>query len=216
MYEYAYWKCYYAAGATSFKAAELYSVDVDYFTFGSCRLVHGAYYCGRFSATAPYKGLVDTLEHAHVASDVLVDHMSRPLTAEQAPPTGTRVHDPRSPSANERKLQRPFNPSYYQKRHAGGGTYAYTTGGANNGQRTSATSHTSTAYGGTGVFNAGYHAGAHVRHAEASATSNYATDRGVAERVYGVGDGGGPHVVESGYALGRLPPTVFDSRAVNA
>ena len=58
-FEYSYWKCYYAANSKAFKAAELYSTDVDYFTFGSCRLVHGAYYCGRFSATAPYKGLVD-------------------------------------------------------------------------------------------------------------------------------------------------------------
>ena len=181
----------------SFKAAELYSVDVDYFTFGSCRLSSGKYYCGAFSVTAPYKGLVDTRPTPHIGSDPL--YVDGHVVA-SGPPTGTRLHLPTNP--NEMKLQRPANPAYYEPRHAGGLGNEFTTNAENNGLRTEAPTHIST-YGGTGRFNVG-HAGHQPRYAASSATSNYATDRGVAEQAYGVGSGGGPHAIDVAHAQAQL------------
>jgi len=43
-----FWKCYSKDGA-SFQTAKLFSVEVDYYTFGTCRLLDGAYFCGDHS-----------------------------------------------------------------------------------------------------------------------------------------------------------------------
>ena len=203
-FEYAYWKCYYAANSKAFKAAELYSTDVDYFTFGSCRLVHGAYYCGRFSATAPYKGLVDARQPTasgfvanglglakHLGTDPLRDANGRIARIDDRVPTGTRLHLATNP--NEQRLQRAANPAYYEPRHAGGHGNEFTTGAiGNNGLRTSAPQTAPSSRGGTGVFNVG-----HQYTGPASATSNYATDRAIAEAAYGIVPGRGTHVVGS-------------------
>jgi len=43
-----FWKCYMKEG-TTFQTAKLFSVEVDYYHFGTCRLVDGAYFCGDHS-----------------------------------------------------------------------------------------------------------------------------------------------------------------------
>jgi len=103
-FEYHYWKCYYPANSPSFKAAALYSIEVDYYTYGMCRLVNGKYYCGPLSNLAPWKSLASTADSPHVASD--------PYTRMDIP-TGSAVYTPGE--GNFAKLQRPANPDYYSK-----------------------------------------------------------------------------------------------------
>jgi len=104
-FEYHYWKCYYAANSPSFKAAALFSVEVDYYQYGSCRLAgDGAYYCGALSAIAPWKGLANTADSPHVGTD----RISKGLDVA----TGTHVG---STWGNWAKVRQPYNPDYYSK-----------------------------------------------------------------------------------------------------
>jgi len=48
MVAYHYWKCYYKDGVT-FQTAKLFSIEVDYYNFGTCELTDGAYFCGDHS-----------------------------------------------------------------------------------------------------------------------------------------------------------------------
>ena len=48
VYDFHFWKCYFKEGA-HFQTAKLFSVEVDYYHFGTCRLVDGAYFCGDHS-----------------------------------------------------------------------------------------------------------------------------------------------------------------------
>lgn len=60
------------------------SPQVDYYTYGACRLASdGAYYCGSLSTLAPYKGLTDTEDSPHIGTD--------PVTRHDAP-TGSTVY----------------------------------------------------------------------------------------------------------------------------
>jgi hypothetical protein len=48
MFGFHYWKCYMKEGPV-FQTAKLFSVEVDYYNFGTCKLVDGAYFCGDHS-----------------------------------------------------------------------------------------------------------------------------------------------------------------------
>jgi hypothetical protein len=121
MYEYHYWKCYYSHSSPSFKAAALYSTDVDYYTYGECRLVSGSYYCGPMATLMPYKGMTTTRDTtAHLGTDV---------HAKDAVTTGTAKFDPE----NYVKLPTVANPDYYGGK-LGGDSYTYSLPTGNNGQ----------------------------------------------------------------------------------
>lgn len=56
MYAYHYWKCYHKEGAM-FQTASLYSIEVDYYKFGTCEMAGGSYFCGDHSCnTFKYVG----------------------------------------------------------------------------------------------------------------------------------------------------------------
>ena len=108
LFGYRYWKCYYAKDAPHFKAAALYSTEVDYFNFGNCRLAgDGKYYCGAMALGSPYKGLASTGEEGdHLGSDSFTNYNPR--------------FDPAISHGNNKfvasdydKLQHAANPSYY-------------------------------------------------------------------------------------------------------
>jgi len=83
----------------------LYSVDVDYYTYGMCRLVVGAYYCGPLATAAPYKGLTSTKDTPHIGSDEYFE--SGKLLPKAA--TGTTKVD----STYDKLVSKPLNPDYY-------------------------------------------------------------------------------------------------------
>ena len=56
LYAYHYWKCYHKEGAL-FQTASLYSIEVDYYKFGTCEMTGGSYFCGDHSCnTFKYVG----------------------------------------------------------------------------------------------------------------------------------------------------------------
>jgi len=56
MYAYHYWKCYHKEGAM-FQTASLFSIEVDYYNFGTCEMTGGSYFCGDHSCnTFKYVG----------------------------------------------------------------------------------------------------------------------------------------------------------------
>lgn len=121
LFGYKYWKCYYPKSATTFEAAALYSVDVDYFKFGACRLVDGKYFCGALAINARYKGLESTLE--------VGDHLGTDS------PSGNRnSHVAKYDAQDYDKLQRPVNPQYYAAVNPGPHNNQYEITSDNNGQ----------------------------------------------------------------------------------
>jgi len=54
---YHYWKCYHRE-SSAFQTASLYSVEVDYYHFGTCEIVDGSYFCGDHSCSS-YKYIGD-------------------------------------------------------------------------------------------------------------------------------------------------------------
>ena len=124
MYEYHYWKCYYLHGSTHEKAAALYSTDVDYYTYGECRLAgDGAYYCGTLSSAQPWKGFASTSGALSTADD--------PAKLNGAP---KQKYD----SAHYAKLQQAANAKYYAAKVTTGENnperHAYAMTHGNNGQ----------------------------------------------------------------------------------
>lgn len=170
---------------------------MDYYTFGSCRLVAGAYYCGMFTTAQPYKGLTNTIDAPHIATDT-PSQLGRVVSNHRMPtPTGTRVWSADNP--NELKLQRAANPDYYTHENAGGLGPAYRTNPTNNGMWTETPTATS-ASGGTGTFNTGYHASQHDKYDWESPRSNYAMRApGATAATYG----GGPHYAAPGGEAGH-------------
>jgi len=195
-FAYKYWKCYYAAGSPSFKAAELYSTDVDYYTFGSCRLVDGSYYCGLFSTFAPYKGLASTPDSVHIGSD----DRSSPTSSVNKESTGTMVWSPNNP--NEAKLQKPKNAAYYTPQNAGAQGPQFATNPINNGMWTEMPKAAGTApqydTHGVGTFNVGV-AASDTKYSWESSKSNYAMNTPTkTKEVYNTG----PHYVPEGGIAG--------------
>ena len=77
----------------------LYSTDVDYYTYGECRLAgDGAYYCGTLSSAQPWKGFASTSGALSTADD--------PAKLNGAP---KQKYD----SAHYAKLQQAANAKYY-------------------------------------------------------------------------------------------------------
>lgn len=109
-FEYHYWKCYFPHGSREFKAAVLFSVDVDYYTYGMCRLILGAYYCGALSTAAPYKGQPNTVhEKVHIGSDEYFE----PGDSKPKAPTGSYAI-----GAAYDKVRKPLNADYYKQMDA--------------------------------------------------------------------------------------------------
>jgi hypothetical protein len=151
---------------------------VDYYTFGSCRLVDGSYYCGTFSTAAPYKGLANSEDNPHIGSD----QRSFVTSSQNFVHTGTRVWSANNP--NELKLQKAANPDFYTPENAGALGPAYRSNPVNNGMWTGARTATGTAQpqaGGIGTFTT-------PEPSWESQRSNYAMQR---KKEYG----GGPHHV---------------------
>jgi hypothetical protein len=118
-FEYHYWKCYYPAGTESFKAAALYSVEVDYYTFGACRLAsNGAYYCGMLSTLAPFKGMSSTADTPHIGTDPTTVRVGgyggEGGRLHAGPATGTTGTKTGAGYAGTwGKVHKPANPDYY-------------------------------------------------------------------------------------------------------
>jgi len=120
LFAYHYWKCYYPRDSPHFKAAALYSTEVDYFKYGQCRLAHSSYFCGPMSLGSPYKGFASTMEttDGHIGTDA---HRA----ADRA------KYDPN----DYVKVQQAANPWYYQNPGGeGSANRIYRSGLPNNGQ----------------------------------------------------------------------------------
>jgi len=76
MQAYHYWKCYRKEGVT-FQTAKLFSIEVDYYNFGTCEITDGAYFCGDHSCqTFKHIGYAGhggqpTTTYEHISGDVL-------------------------------------------------------------------------------------------------------------------------------------------------
>ena len=87
MYAYHYWKCYHKEGS-AFQAASIYSVEVDYYHYGTCEIADGAYFCGDHSCTS-YKhiGTKDVQENSDLYAT-----KGMPYTQYSSPQTGSLVN----------------------------------------------------------------------------------------------------------------------------
>ena len=101
-----------------------------------CRLAGGKYYCGSLSTVNPYKGLADTKDTPHVATDPYTRH---------DPATGSTTVD----APGYTKVRKAANPNYYRHRAEGGATDLMTNP-ENNGMYTAHASSTNGAVQGTG------------------------------------------------------------------
>lgn len=52
MYAFHYWKCFYKEGPV-FQTAKIFSIEVDYYNYGTCEVQDGAYFCGDHSCQTP-------------------------------------------------------------------------------------------------------------------------------------------------------------------
>ena len=84
-------------------------MEVDYYTYGMCRLAAGKYYCGSLAAVSPYKGLANTKDTPHIATDPYTRH---------DPATGSTKAD----APGYAKVRKAANPAYYRHRPEGGAT----------------------------------------------------------------------------------------------
>jgi len=82
---YHYWKCYRKEGIT-FQTAKLFSIEVDYYNFGTCELTDGAYFCGDHSCqtfkhvgSTGHHGL-PTTTYEHLTAQVPVTGDEWPIT----------------------------------------------------------------------------------------------------------------------------------------
>lgn len=63
MVAYHYWKCYHSE-SSAFQTASLYSIEVDYYHFGTCEISDGSYFCGDHScSTYKHVGEKDVVEN---------------------------------------------------------------------------------------------------------------------------------------------------------
>lgn len=219
-YAYHYWKCYYPKAGSNFKAAALYSTEVDYFKFGQCRLVElvantpGTYYCGPMSVNQPHKGLTSTVEAA--------SHIGNKFLTKMQALTHTNDGDILYKAENYAKLQTPMNKAYYTASNSGNSgadNYAYTHHLNNNGQRLGWPTHLHSDHDSstTALYNNGEilqpvkmeynHATAAatvasgVTNLNANSASNYAMNPGAAAQYSGV------HFAGETAHTGLTPPT---------
>lgn len=63
MVAYHYWKCYHKE-SSAFQTASLFSIEVDYYHFGTCEISDGSYFCGDHScSTYKHVGAKDVVEN---------------------------------------------------------------------------------------------------------------------------------------------------------
>lgn len=76
MVAYHYWKCYHKE-SSAFQTASLYSIEVDYYHFGTCEIVGGSYFCGDHScSTYKYIGDKNVVENPVNINDRFVQKQS--------------------------------------------------------------------------------------------------------------------------------------------
>lgn len=81
MVAYHYWKCYYKDGV-SFQTAKLFSIEVDYYNFGTCEITDGAYFCGDHSCQT-FKH-IGNLDGNNGLPTTKYEHLNRPTTADRS------------------------------------------------------------------------------------------------------------------------------------
>jgi len=174
-YEYHYWKCYYPPSQRTGKASSLYSIEVDYYNFGECRLVGGSYFCGAMATRMPYKSLLDTRE---ATTESLLGQAPASTSAKA---TGHSKYV----AADYAAVQKAKNPDFYTPVGGGGsyptatsGTSHYDTNPVNNGQETEThTTHETTNTlrpGITATYHNGYDHDVAWKATDTNTASNYA------------------------------------------
>jgi len=71
MVAYHYWKCYHKE-SSAFQTASLFSIEVDYYHFGTCEISDGSYFCGDHScSTYKHVGAKDVVENLEVGENTM-------------------------------------------------------------------------------------------------------------------------------------------------
>jgi len=128
MYAYHYWKCYHKEGGT-FQTASLYSVEVDYYNYGTCEITGGSYFCGDHSCNT----------FKHVAKDAVggtVMEHNQPfwVSASSSVYTdGTQNLNGNRDSAHTIVNNPRVNTGYYQQQFGSTGATPPSLGGTNDG-----------------------------------------------------------------------------------